>query len=266
MSLGSVLGAIGTGIGTYLNYNQNKDMNAQQAYAEQQRFEKNVALQKEFAQNAVKWKVDDALQSGIHPLYALGAPTMSFSPQALGDIGSNKTDFAKSFSSMGADLGTAIAQGMPKSGKVSVAAQTATNLQLEGMQLDNDIKRAKLASDIAKVSQPGAGSIPESGPFVVPEAKKPEDRPGIMSGGSRIQTDPGTSPAKAWEDWLGDDLFSPGFLPNLYGALRQQYGEIHTWPMQVVSSLGSAMMNDLRAEAANARRFFGNSLPRFGGR
>ncbi len=37
-------------------------------------------MQKEFAQNSIRWRVADAKAAGIHPLYALGASSASFSP------------------------------------------------------------------------------------------------------------------------------------------------------------------------------------------
>lgn len=39
-----------------------------------------VALQKEFAQHGVQWRVQDAIAAGVHPLYALGANIPTFSP------------------------------------------------------------------------------------------------------------------------------------------------------------------------------------------
>lgn len=49
----------------------------------------NINAQKEFAQNGIRWKVEDAKNAGIHPLYALGASTNSFSPVSgyAGDYG-----------------------------------------------------------------------------------------------------------------------------------------------------------------------------------
>lgn len=42
--------------------------------------------QKEFAQNSVSWRVQDAKKAGLHPLYALNASAASYSPQAaVGD-------------------------------------------------------------------------------------------------------------------------------------------------------------------------------------
>lgn len=43
-------------------------------------WDRNYGAQKEFAQNGVRWKVEDAKRAGIHPLFALGASTRSFSP------------------------------------------------------------------------------------------------------------------------------------------------------------------------------------------
>lgn len=49
----------------------------------------NIDAQREFAQNGIRWKVDDAKKAGIHPLYALGASTQGFSPVSgyTGDYG-----------------------------------------------------------------------------------------------------------------------------------------------------------------------------------
>lgn len=44
--------------------------------------EYNAALQREFAQHGIQWKVADAQAAGVHPLYALGGGTPSFSPGA----------------------------------------------------------------------------------------------------------------------------------------------------------------------------------------
>lgn len=52
---------------------------------EQQRthFNRNLSLQREFAQNSIQWRVNDAKAAGIHPLYALGAQGSSYTPQSL---------------------------------------------------------------------------------------------------------------------------------------------------------------------------------------
>lgn len=44
----------------------------------------NERLQKEFAQNGIRWKVEDAKAAGVHPLYAIGASGSSYSPVSVG--------------------------------------------------------------------------------------------------------------------------------------------------------------------------------------
>lgn len=65
----AVIGAAGSLIGGHLDRNSAR---AAQAF--------NYSAQKEFAQNGIRWRVEDAKAAGIHPLYALGASTASFSP------------------------------------------------------------------------------------------------------------------------------------------------------------------------------------------
>lgn len=38
----------------------------------------NIAYQKEFAQQGIQWRTEDAQAAGVHPLYAMGANTTSF--------------------------------------------------------------------------------------------------------------------------------------------------------------------------------------------
>lgn len=60
--------------------------------------------QKEFAQNGITWRVEDAKRAGIHPLFAIGANTPTYSPQAA--VG---TDYG--LSAAGQNIGRAIEAG-----------------------------------------------------------------------------------------------------------------------------------------------------------
>lgn len=110
-------------------------------------------LQKQFAKNAIQWKVKDAEKAGIHPLYALGANTVSYAPQGLGS----------SLSEAGQDIGRAVGAAFDPGEKVSAGYNAAAQkLQLQNMQLQND----KLASEIRLINQPATppaspgGAIP----------------------------------------------------------------------------------------------------------
>lgn len=47
-------------------------------------FWNNLAYQKEFAKHGIQWRVEDAKAAGISPLAALGANTVSYTPQYIG--------------------------------------------------------------------------------------------------------------------------------------------------------------------------------------
>ena len=55
--------------------------------------DKNLSYNREVLQNQIQWKVDDAKKAGIHPLYALGAPSVS-----PGALASDNNSFGNSVS------------------------------------------------------------------------------------------------------------------------------------------------------------------------
>lgn len=65
MPFGAIASLIGAGIGASSSKSNTKA---------------NIRHQREFAQKGIRWRVSDAKKAGIHPLYALGASTPSFSP------------------------------------------------------------------------------------------------------------------------------------------------------------------------------------------
>lgn len=68
-AVGGAIGAVGSLIGGGISANNANNLAGM-----------NYNAQKEFAQNGIRWRVEDAKRAGIHPLYALGASTASFSP------------------------------------------------------------------------------------------------------------------------------------------------------------------------------------------
>lgn len=62
-------------------------------HAQEQQQEKNIAMQREFAQHGVQWRVKDAKEAGVHPMYALGASGAAFQNNPVvihGDSGSSR--------------------------------------------------------------------------------------------------------------------------------------------------------------------------------
>lgn len=105
---------------------------------------KNRDMQVAFAKNAIQWKVADANKAGIHPLYALGAPTMNFQPVTTG--GSGWGDIG---SSMGQNIDRALGAGMPREGQVDALDRSVRELALTRGGLENEL----LAIQIAKAKQ-----------------------------------------------------------------------------------------------------------------
>lgn len=150
MGLPAVIGAVGGAVSSWMS-NRANERNAQRAYDQQ----------KEFAQSGIQWKVADAEKAGIHPLYALGAQTHSFTPWSVG------ADYS-GIAQAGQNLGRAIQSTQSENGRATALSTTAQNLQLEGMQLDNDLKRTQILSAMATVKQPGTGpGLPS--PNVMPD-------------------------------------------------------------------------------------------------
>lgn len=95
---------------------------------------KEAALQKEFAQNGIQWKVADAKAAGVHPIYALGAPTTSYSPQAVGG-----SPWSETFKQAGASLGRLAGSNSEE------LADDLLRSQIEGQKIDNQIKKSEFA-------------------------------------------------------------------------------------------------------------------------
>lgn len=87
--LGGLLGGFGSIIGAGINSATQSKINKE-----------NIAMQKEFAQNGIQWKVQDAQKAGIHPAVALGAQTYQATPSSVApDVGSGVSGAFKHFGS-----------------------------------------------------------------------------------------------------------------------------------------------------------------------
>lgn len=186
-------------VGGLLNRKSAQEANA----INQANADRNAAMQAEFAQQGIRWKVADAKAAGIHPLYALGAQTTSFSPVSVGATAD--TSMGTALGNAGQDISRAI--NTTRTTPEKVAAIQTSALAMEGMKLDNEIKKTQIASSLQRLQQTKTPSIPAlgEGETFGPGTAKIEDRPPLMMGGSRVKTDPGTSPMKAYEDQFGDD-------------------------------------------------------------
>lgn len=120
--------------------------------------DKNIAMQKEFAQSGIRWRVADAKAAGLHPLAALGTQGASFSPVHQ-DV---QADFSSAdmTRSMGQDISRAMQAALSNPEKQLNKLQLASaQAQLEGLTLDNQLK----ASRLRQLNDPSPGVPSNSG-------------------------------------------------------------------------------------------------------
>lgn len=147
-ALGSVFsGVLNFGLGMSNQQNQNV-LNAQQLAFAREQMERNEALQREFAQHGLRWKVADAKAAGVHPLFAMGAPGQSFSPMAVGYNPQSSGGLSvPDFGALGQNIERAINAGKTQNERnnyIDANAVAMQQLQLENAQLQNDYLRANI--------------------------------------------------------------------------------------------------------------------------
>lgn len=195
MPLGSIISAIGGIAGGLLG--------ASSAKSQQKA---NYEAQKEFAQHGIRWKVTDAKAAGVHPLFALGGNTASYTPNAIsaGDYG---------LASAGQDIGNAVNRALaPKQQKANAAMESLRSaLDLEGMRIQN--RNARLQGDLiqqqimdSKLSRMGATGQALQSAIPGHKVNQPQHTPGYTLAGMNIKSSPWFSDAQSLEDRGGEPL------------------------------------------------------------
>lgn len=140
IALNPALALGGMSIGGALGGGRNGDPNAQTLQIAREQ----MALEKEFAQNGISWRVADAAKNGISPLAALGGSTPSYSPVA---VALNEPP-----PSLGHDLLSAGVQSFGASvGRSLLSTQSPAEKQMAQLELarkakENDLLDVQLAN------------------------------------------------------------------------------------------------------------------------
>lgn len=157
--IGSVLSGIGS-VGSLFGGGSKSGLRAQENINAQ-----NMQLQREFAQNGIRWRVEDAKRAGIHPLYALGAQLPTYSPSTFipGDYGGRK-DYGGALRGLG-DAASQFARSIDatRTPDEFVAARL-NDLTLQRAELENDLLR----SQIARLNQSPTVGLPQKKDQVIP--------------------------------------------------------------------------------------------------
>lgn len=230
----------------FLNRSAAKDAAAQQ----QAQFNANMQMQKDFAQQGVRWKVADAKAAGIHPLYALGAQTISPSPISVGG-GSADTSLGDMAKNMGQDLSRAVHATRTQEERDDAYATTVKAMNVQRMGLENDL----LAAQTAKIRAGSNPPAPAFDPHNIP-TDKVEGRPPLAIGGSEWKTYPGATNAEDFEKRYGDigeEIAGVGnFIQDAFHNLTQS----QKWQMlmslrQRMSPNNARLMRDYRDEMSS---------------
>lgn len=140
--LGPLIAAGANIIGGIMGNNAQKSA----AAAQERMAAQNIALQKEFAQSGIQWKVEDAKKAGVHPLYALGANTTSFSPVSIGSP--SNSPLGEGIARAGQDLSRAM-------GATSNSfTRLVSGLTVERGQLENELLRTQIAKARQQIGPP----------------------------------------------------------------------------------------------------------------
>lgn len=131
--------AIGAGISGAFGIGQSF-MNQSSADKDRALAAKQYDHQKEFAQNSIQWRVNDAKKAGIHPLYALGSQGISYAPSSFSSMPDT------SLSDVGQAVGSAVSSfAGQKQAKELHELQKASMIEdIRGKQLANELSSKQL--------------------------------------------------------------------------------------------------------------------------
>lgn len=208
---GDLISAGANIIGGFMARDAQKDANA----ANRAMAIENIKLQKRFAQEGIRWRVEDAKAAGIHPIYALGAQGASFSPVSANFTA--ESGAAAGMAAAGQDLGRAINSTRTEAERAVAGAQA--KLALENMSLQNESLRADIASKNARLVQ-GSGPPMAGSPYLIPG----QTSSGVIENKPLERVAPGLIPSQepgAITD-TGHARTSGGLLPVPSGDMKQR--------------------------------------------
>lgn len=236
--------ALGSAFGSVLNFGLGMSNQASQGVwnAEQLAFAREqMAMQKEFAQHGLRWKVDDAKAAGVHPLFAMGAATNSFTPVSSGQSFSptNYGDMSASLGQMGQGIERAIDAGRTKTERnerMNDAASEMQSLQLENAQLQNDYLRANIFRINSQLGPPM--------PSLSPGGGLTGQQPGVVTGLGPHEMKPVEVDTSKPRD-LGHSAGPP--MPSVKWAVTADGRGLQAFPpksLGVEDELGAPLMLD----------------------
>lgn len=203
--------------------------------------EKDRELQREFAQSGIQWKVADAKKAGIHPIYALGGSTASYTPSA---ISLSTPDIGSGLATAGQDIGRAIGATATQQQRDTAYTVATQKLSLERAGLENEL----LKSQIARARQTPNPPMPAAS----------------QSGNAFLIDGQGQTAGAAFKD-QADKRIPSGHMPNAEGGAIPDIGYARTqtgWAPIPGKDVKERIEDNLIQEGLHA--FRNNVLPSVG--
>lgn len=224
-----VMAAMALGSAAASVYGGRQANKANKAMAAQQE-----ALQREFAQQGIRWKVADAKAAGLHPLYAIGAQGAQYSPVSYSD------SMGPAIAQAGQQLSSAAGQYIDYKNQQRVASEQR-QLAQDQIILGQQRLRSQIHVDTAQANYYNA--------MAAQALRQPSSGFGDANTGlGSVVTDPATIAA---QQNSGAVVVNPKELtPNEPGSPSIEAGRNSLW---VVEKAGMGMhtvrLNDKAAEA-----------------
>lgn len=153
------IGGIASAVGSIVGGNKELDFAKGQQKISKKWARKNFRYQKKAAKKSVRWKTADVIKAGekygIHPLALLGMQTHS--PSAIHMGGTATPNLAAAYSAAGQGIGSALDAYSPSEIRNRKQSEAIGQMSLERASLENDLLRARIASEIRLTHQPGSG-------------------------------------------------------------------------------------------------------------
>lgn len=194
--LGPAISAGASLIGGFMSKNAQEDANRRSAEAAQ----KNRQMQMHFAEHGIRMRVNDAKKAGIHPIYALGAQTPTYTPTS--QTFTPESGVASGLAAAGQDIGRAFNATRTAPERESAFTTAMQSLQLKNAELDTQIKQTDLASRVARLSQTSSPPLPTD-PITLPWGKLDPATP-LVAEGTKLNLDRSWSDGSTFEDRWGE--------------------------------------------------------------
>jgi len=139
----------------WIGQNQQRQFEKGQANKQWDLAQQNMKMQEDFAKQGIRWRVDDAVAAGLHPLAAMGTMPSSYSPVGM-NISGDAGNESRPWSNLGQNLSRA-AMSMTTQHEKRMNMLQEMNLKKQNDFIDEQINASKFQR--LKNTGPGMPSL-----------------------------------------------------------------------------------------------------------